>query len=240
MAIKIIIHLRPADKGDNIVSPDEFLQWAWSDLKGSDKRNRGNAIGNVKRAIHSKLDEIVEYTYVRYTSDWPIKPSTENKLEVLKQLRIEYRSIVKIITDTRNEYERQYVIPDLDTVRAFCETAELWLNTLKAKYKVYPLGIAGLEVASFGWGGGKSGERITSLKFAAPSEVLYFDRSQRQLVQLYPNGTKEVNDFGSYRWKDLLRIEKPYIFALSNAVSQETLSEIIERYEHWLKAHLHL
>lgn len=236
---KIIIHLRPADKGDNVVSPHEFLQWARSDLKGSDKRNRGNAIGNIKRAIHSKLDEIVGYTYIRYTSDWPLKPSTENKLEVLRQLGIEYRSIVKIITDTRNEYEHQYVIPDLDIVRAFYETAELWLNTLEAKYEVYPLGIAGLEVASFGWGGGKSGERTTSLKFAAPSEVLYFDGPQRQLVQFYPNGTKEVNAFESYRCKDLLCIEKPYIFALSNAVSQKTLSEIIERYEHWLKAHLH-
>ena len=70
----------------NFVSPNEFLEWAREDLEQSDRRAIGNAIGNLKKAIHCRMDEIINTTHIKYCKDWNPKSTTEIKLKVLNIL----------------------------------------------------------------------------------------------------------------------------------------------------------
>ena len=49
---------------ESIVTPREFLEWANLDLKESDNRARGNALGNIKKSIHCRIDEIIYETSI--------------------------------------------------------------------------------------------------------------------------------------------------------------------------------
>lgn len=114
---QVVLCYPPAKIDRNQVKPMEFLQWAKSDLNGGDKRSRGNALGNIKKAIHSRIDEIINKTI-----------TTEKKLKILKDLGIGRGDIANIITEHRNTYEHQYILPPLSTIRAYRDIAELWLN----------------------------------------------------------------------------------------------------------------
>ena len=65
---------------------EKFLAWAKTDLKGSEKRARGNALSNIKKAIHSRIDEIINSTHIVYAKDWDPRIGTVDKLEILKKL----------------------------------------------------------------------------------------------------------------------------------------------------------
>jgi hypothetical protein len=118
------IHTRCKDR----VTPDDFLAWASRDLKGSDQRARGNAVGNIKRAIHCRLDQIIGVTHVEFCADWNSRCGTETKLSVLKRLGLSYQALLRLITDIRNLYEHKYLVPKLKQVRAYYDSAELWLK----------------------------------------------------------------------------------------------------------------
>jgi len=106
-------HLRTGTNKSSIIGPSDFLSWAKSDLKGGDKRSIGNALSNIKKAIHSRIDEIIGLTHVAYAKDWKYLISTEDKLAILKTIGIGYRSIVSIITKIRNDYEHKYILPTI-------------------------------------------------------------------------------------------------------------------------------
>ncbi len=84
---KKIVICYPQPKLDKSqISPKEFLKWAKSDLKKSqDKRALGNALGNIKKAIHSRIDEIINSTHIVLGSgwDWQSFPANQ-KLNILK------------------------------------------------------------------------------------------------------------------------------------------------------------
>src|SRR5438552_14088133 len=102
------------------VAPAEFLSWALTDLKGSGRRNLGNALGNIKRALHGKIDELVGRTRVQQCHDWKNRNTpTDDKLEVLKSLGIEHRAVLKLITESRNDFEHTYLLPSLTEVQAY-------------------------------------------------------------------------------------------------------------------------
>src|SRR6266566_9261738 len=106
------------------VKPQEFLAWAERDLSSGDERGRGNALGNVKKALHSRVDEIIAKTHVRFTSDWDLKRvTTERKLDVIRQLGIQHEAIVDVMTSARNEYEHDYIVPTARIVRAHLHAA---------------------------------------------------------------------------------------------------------------------
>src|ERR1043166_6817802 len=79
---------KPSDPA--FVPPAEFLEWAITDLKGKNRRNIGNALGNIKRSIHCQIDEIVGRTRVTHCVDWTQRnTSTEDKLLVLTTLGVQ-------------------------------------------------------------------------------------------------------------------------------------------------------
>ena len=134
--IEIVLCYPPVKIDRNQVKPNEFLKWAISDLKGGDKRSHGNALGNIKKAIHSRIDEIINSTHLVFCCDWKWKDiTTEIKLKILKDLGIGRGDIARVITEERNTYEHRYILPSLSTIRAYREIAELWLNE---SYKKYP------------------------------------------------------------------------------------------------------
>lgn len=45
----------PQETNNSTINAIEFLLWAKTDLKGNDKRSIGNALGNIKKAIHIVL-----------------------------------------------------------------------------------------------------------------------------------------------------------------------------------------
>ncbi len=59
---KIVICYNPPKQESNQIETNEFLAWAKSDIKAGEKRGRGNALGNIKKAIHSRIDEIIAST----------------------------------------------------------------------------------------------------------------------------------------------------------------------------------
>ncbi len=116
-------------KKNNQIAPKEFLLWAKRDFKGGTKRSLGNTLGNIKKALHSRIDEIILSTHITYAKDWDWKKvNTKTKLSILKKLGIAYTSIAKEITDIRNKYEHQYILPPKDVIETRYDTAELWMN----------------------------------------------------------------------------------------------------------------
>jgi hypothetical protein len=110
------------------ILPSEFLDWAKLDVKAGGRRGIANALTNTKRALHARMDEILYSVRVRYANDWSQRPDTELKLKALKRLNIPITTIVKVLTERRNDLEHGYLLPGLDEVRAYVETAELWLE----------------------------------------------------------------------------------------------------------------
>lgn len=130
MGIKFITICYPINICSNkVVLSQEFLSWAKSDLKGGGRRGMGNALSNIKKSIHSRIDEILNLSHIICSKDWDSRVSTDKKVGILKKLDIEHTSIVRIITKIRNVYEHQYTLPsDLTDIKAYYETTELWLN----------------------------------------------------------------------------------------------------------------
>jgi hypothetical protein len=85
------------------IIPVDFLNWAKLDIKNNDRRGIANAITNAKRAIHSRIDEILYNIRIPYSKDWDFKTSTELKLKMLRELNISVITIVKILTERRND-----------------------------------------------------------------------------------------------------------------------------------------
>src|SRR6266404_1259132 len=72
------------ESGPDKVAPREFLDWAEKDLGMNSKRGRGNALSNIKKALDSRLDEIIGKTHLRFTGDWvPRRIDIREKLKIV-------------------------------------------------------------------------------------------------------------------------------------------------------------
>jgi hypothetical protein len=195
------------------VSPREFLSWAETDLSPGDKRGRGNALGNVKKALHSRIDEIIAKTHVRFTSDWnPRHVTTERKLDIIRQLGIQHEAIVDLMTSARNNYEHDYIVPTTRVVRAHLHAAQLWLEKSYTAYEFHPIGFAGLPLLGIGTGPKRpNGSNLGRVRFSEPQPVLFFWNSKKQLLRIKADGVEESTDFKSFDTKEMLRLEAPYV-----------------------------
>ena len=52
----------------------QFLAWAKQDIKGGSRRDAINALSNVKRALHARIDEVLWALRVQHSADWPDRP----------------------------------------------------------------------------------------------------------------------------------------------------------------------
>ncbi|MHB0955677.1 MAG: hypothetical protein ACYC0X_04785 [Pirellulaceae bacterium] len=158
------------------VAPKEFLSWAENDLKSYDKRARRNALSNIKKALHARLDEIISWTHIRFSSDWdPPYVTTDQKLNVIRQLGIKHEAIVALITAIRNDYEHGYIVPPLNVVKAYLGTCELWLEKTYDIYDFHSVAFANLPMTGITSGARKgNGSVVSKAEFYEPTKVTFF------------------------------------------------------------------
>jgi hypothetical protein len=224
------------------IRPQEFLTWAEKDLSPGDARGRGNALGNVKKALHSRVDDIIAKTHVRFTNDWdPKRVTTEQKLDIIRQLGIQHEAIVDVMTSARNEYEHAYIVPTARVVRAHLHAAQLWLEKSYAAYEFHPLGFAGIPLSGIGTGPRRpDGSVLGTVRFGEPQPVLFFWNSKKQFLRINPDGIEECRDFKSFDTKEMLRLEAPCIRriftqGMGAAFNEASLTDLLERYRRWVK-----
>jgi hypothetical protein len=222
------------------VAPREFLAWAEKDLSSGDKRGRGNALGNVKKALHSRVDEIIAKTHVRFTNDWnPTRLTTEQKLNIVRQLGVQHEAIVDVMTFDRNEYEHAYIVPPTRIIQGHLHAAQLWLEKTYTAYEFRPLGFVGLPLLGVSSGDKKpDGSSLGKVRFGKPQLVLFFYNAKKQLLTIKPDGLEEYQDFESFDTKQMIALEAPHIRqALVEsrlALNEASLVDMLERYRRWV------
>ena len=224
------------------VTPREFLVWAKQDLASSGMRGRGNALSNVKKALHARLDEIIRRTHIPFAKDWnPRSVSTEQKLDIIRTLGIGHESIVDLITLIRNNYEHEFVVPEFREVKAYLHAAELWLENSYKSYDTPTLGFVNLPLQRLYLDSRKpNGSAIKEVKFVKPEKVLCFLNSRKMLVTIHVDGTTEEKQFRSFTKDEMLRLEAPYIRrsraeTFHTVLDEGSLADLLERYRLWLK-----
>ena len=216
------------------VESAEFLRWAKADLKGGGRRERGNALGNIKKALHAKIDDIIYFTHVRFAKDWDPKCGTVTKIKVLKILGIEHQVVVNLVTESRNNFEHKYRVPPQGQIEAYLSIAEMWLERVSERHSFLPVGITGLHVSSLTIASGI----VSNIEFERPANVLYFWDPKKSLVKIGANGSAEFMKFNQYTWENLLRIESKFIknsFGNFTGVRRSELTKVYNRYRVWLK-----
>lgn len=192
MEIKLINICYPIRTLSNrSVSSQEFLSWAKSDLKGGNKRAKGNALSNIKKSIHSRIDEILALTHLNFGKDWKSRATTDEKIALLKKLNIEHTSIAKVITKIRNTYEHQYILPsDLTDIRAYYETTELWLNHSKNNLIKSRLALVNLPVYTVECDSDRIVKIIEFPQYVDSFNIVYFWEKKKTIAIL----TKDNRD----------------------------------------------
>jgi len=223
--------------GKSNIIPDELITWAKQDINGGDRRGIANALTNAKRALHSRIDEILYTVRVRYAKGWPPRPDTEIKLKVLKCLGIQTTEIAGVLTDRRNDLEHDYILPPQKQVKADVQIAGLWLKDSKS-YLRPSIVLAGLPVISFGL---SVTERIKKgtvhISFSLPEkEVLFFCDAQKKLITLKSDGTFNETEYKKFNWKELTRYQKPYFYENNPKIvpSIHIANKIYKNYEQWV------
>lgn len=226
------------------VSPKEVLAWAENDLAAGDKRGVGNALGNVKKALHSRIDEIIAKTHVRFTSGWnPRRVTTEQKLDLIRELGIQHEAIVDVMTSARNDFEHDYILPTARVLRSHLHAAQLWLEKSFTAYEFHPIGFAGLPLLGISAGARRpNGSALGMVTFGEPKPVLCFCIPKKQLLTIRPDGVEESRDFKSFDTKEMLRLEARYIrsalaggSSIAIAVDEASLMDLLDRYRKWVK-----
>lgn len=223
-----------AKSGKLRITPDEFIKWAKQDIK-CERRGIANALTNAKRGLHARIDEILYSVRVRYANEWTNSPDTSLKLKVLKHLGIPITTIVRVLTDRRNDLEHSYLLPTLDQVRADVETAELWLEMSKS-YLRPSIVLAGLTFKSLRNPVDRIRKEELLVTFDPAEKVLFFRDSTHTLIILKSDCTRSEKSYKELGWKNLIQYQKPYLSENNKLIvsSLSIATKIYMKYEQWL------
>lgn len=231
------IYIRISQNSNRLlITPDEFLTWAKQDIRGGGRRERANALTNAKRAIHGRIDQILLAVRVRYANDWPDRPKTSDKLNVLKKLNIPTTDIVDVLTRRRNDLEHFYLLPSTGQVRSDVQVTELWLKQSQT-YLTATIVLAKLPVTSFSVSSSaKTKKHTISATFASPEPITFFWDAKRKIITMFANGSTKEQNYNLLNWKDLVRYQKPYLFRGSpfTVPSFPVATKIYKAYEKWV------
>lgn len=205
-----LTRLIPPNNNPYAIFPREFLNWARLDLSVNDKRSIGNAIGNIKRAIHCRIDEIIGHTHIRDCKGWNQRASTRTKLDVLKELGIKYSSVADLLTDIRNIYEHSYKIIDYKKVGAYLEVAEMWLNISYQDYSFGKLAIKGIQPSTFEIVHNEKGCTLKEIQFLKSFDFDYIWDSRKEIHEVKKgNLTKKL--MKDIDWETMLKYEAKHV-----------------------------
>ena len=125
-----MITVRLSRMSGRTVKPTEYLGFARRDLVEGDTRAMINALSNIKRAIDSQLDILLEmYGLLRLAMKerWPFP----KKIEVIRRTGIVSPNILKLINSKRVELEHYHRRPAKEEVMEFADIAELFTELFK-------------------------------------------------------------------------------------------------------------
>jgi hypothetical protein len=220
----ILLTFLKENKTDNsFVTAKEFLVWAKEDLKTNDKRSIGNGLGNIKKAIHSRIDEIIDSTHVKYCKGWNKRADTDTKLEVLSLLNIKFTNIVSLLTEIRNNYEHLYKLPTYKQAQAYLATAEMWLDQSYEKYSFNKIAIVNLKTKDFGIHYSRSEIKVTNLTIDSNSNLDYLWDNKKEVHEI-KNGKLQIKPMINFDWKTMAKYESKHLnFSGTHKISEHAL-----------------
>ena len=132
------------------IEASQFLSFAKQDLEEGSERGRVNAVGNARRAIACRVDEILKLLNFKHFASkerWNLR----YKMEALKTFDVPTPGILtRLIARKRNLLEHEYMRPDENECGDVVDVAELFLKAtdpyIKKGY------IASATVARTLWG----------------------------------------------------------------------------------------
>ncbi len=202
--------LRKPNANPLLVIPREFLDWAKDDLRTNDKRSIGNGLGNIKKAIHCRIDELIDSTHIKYCKNWNKRADTDTKLEALKLLNIKYTSVVSLLTDIRNKYEHFYKLPEYKQALAYLDTAEMWIDFSYNKCSFNKIGVVKLETKGFGVQSGANGMKLTDCTIDSNSDLDYLWESKKEVHEI-KNGNLTIKPMDTCDWKSMAKYEAKHL-----------------------------
>jgi len=162
--------------------------------------------------------------------DWHLF-TTNQKLNILKELGIGRRSIAKIVTEHRNTYEHQYILPSKNTIQGHIDAADLWLDESYAKYFFNRIGLFDLPVYEVITEGDEIKKIVLSNEYKS---IIYFWDHKKECIQTAKDKTKTIKGLKAMSWEDILSLEKGCIKRLRNkevySLSQTNLTKIFNIY----------
>lgn len=216
----------------NKIKPEDFLKWAAQDFHSGEKRGMGNALGNIKKSIHSRVDEIIDSSHILYAKDWSWFCKTDQKIEILKKLGIGMTSIANIITKIRNGYEHEYKLPSKTEIEFLLDTTQLWLKETDNTIKYFRIGLVDLPVQSF-----KCDHHniIKEIKLSYFKGCQYFWDKRKHLVNMNNNKEKEILDLTNLSWNSILKLEKGPIKNILKSkkyyyLNQANMTKVYQKY----------
>lgn len=225
------------------VLPSEFIEWADRDSRTGDRRAQGNAITNIKRAIHCRIDEYIGNTHVEFASDWnPRDVPTARKLDILRRIGVQEEVIVSVITEARNDFEHEYKLRPLRDVQMALAAAKLWIEKSYREHTFPKIAFGDIPLEGIGTTSpSASGSRVGFLKFGQPRKSTYFDRVNKAVVFLMPDGTEEHRRFCDLKFDEILRIEAPFIRRAMRgecgcSLNDASLADVLQRYRTWVRS----
>jgi hypothetical protein len=109
------------------LNPWDFIKFAQQDLNGNSERGMVNALSNLNRAIHCRVEELLCSLNLQPFSSqegWGYK----RRVRVLQDLGIPMRDILQKLTALRNQLEHEYTKPSTDQVKDALDVAQYFLE----------------------------------------------------------------------------------------------------------------
>jgi hypothetical protein len=124
---------------DTRIKPFQYLEFARQDLSdGTESRNLINSLSNAKRALHLQVETIAQgygYKKLKRSSKFPAK------LEFLGEIGIATPSIISKLNALRNKVEHDYMVPEVEQVKDYCDIVELFLDATEAPINTFPINV---------------------------------------------------------------------------------------------------
>lgn len=133
------------------IQPRDFLEYARQDLKQVNNRGKINAISNIKKAIDSQIDRVVEFLGYDYKNiddnkelisqinqiqkECGRKNVEPFKLNFINALGVAPVVLISEIRGIRNKLEHEYIMPNELDIEKGLELAELFIDT--TSYKMF-------------------------------------------------------------------------------------------------------
>ena len=119
--------------------PELYMRFATQDLTaGSDDRNSLNAVSNAKRAIHLRVDRLLQVYGGLKKSGLSLKSSFPRKFDYLANCGILAPEIVKKLNQSRNVVEHEYRLPSRDEAADYVDIAGLFVRSTSPFMSHYP------------------------------------------------------------------------------------------------------